>query len=397
MTDSLMSGGGGASGGRDGSGGGGMSGGRSGDSAYPIGFSPAFRVYVKDRLALTQAIGVQEPAPQVAIRRVEAYLGIDSIHTLTLSFVGEDCALFVRDNFEKRTPVRIEVGYLDEPASWQELFRGYALQAYPSGANPVTVDVECDSAMYRAREERGAGDNTDANQAEYIKSRLAQEHIGISVNIGEVKDTQADEGGSDGSDTGSLLEFINRWTEAHYVHWVDMMDDSLHLFYPGAKPDFLRPWREWALSVRRLDPADSDPAILVDWSPQLSIVESPRTIEGVWYDDREFTLENPAILKATNDNGIEDTTLQIGFISAPTMEAAQEIVNAAAADYYWASIMGAFAISAGLPILPFDEIRALNGPAGLEMYYDRPLEVYEVTHTIDEAGWRVSGRVRGAR
>ena len=44
MADSLMAGGGGTSGGRDGSGGGGVSGGRSGDGAYPIGFSPAFRV-----------------------------------------------------------------------------------------------------------------------------------------------------------------------------------------------------------------------------------------------------------------------------------------------------------------------------------------------------------------
>ena len=379
MVDSLLSGGGSPA---------------QATGEYTIGFSPAFRVYVDGRLALTQAIGQEEVAPQVAIRRVECYLGIDSIHTLTMTFVGEDCALFVRDNFAKRTPVKLAVGYLDKPGSWQELFSGYALQAYPSGTNPVSVDVECDSVMYKAREERGAGDNTDANQAVYIKNRLAA--LEIAVNIGDVNDVQADEGGSDGSDTGSLIEYINRWTQAHFVHWVDLMADELHLFYPGAKPTLLRPWREWSLSVRRVKQGDLDPPILADWSPQLSIVESPRTIEATWYDDRETTI-TPTTVTAINENGVEDSTLNIGFLSVATKEEAQAIVDAAAADYYWASIMGSFGVSAGLPILPFDEIVALNGPRGLEMYYDRPLEVYEVTHTIDEAGWRVSGRVRGAR
>lgn len=389
-------GGGGVSGGRSGpGGGGGVSGGRSG-SGYRLGFQPAFRVYADDKLLVTQRIEHNVVDQHVAIQRVEIFQGIDSVNTLTITFIGDDAAAFVRDNFKKRTPVRVEAGYLDIANSWTELFSGHALQAYPNGALPIRIDLECDSLIYQAREMRGSGDNTDPSQAEYIKNRLAavSEDYPLTVNIDGIGDPEADIGGAD---TGSLLEFMNSWCQENFVHWVDLMNGEIHLFYPGAKPDFIRPWRTWELSIRRVRTGDSGPPILTNWTPRMSFVESPETVEAVWYDRTNEDSIKEVVVTATNENGVPDSKLQLGFLDVKDQAAAQAVVDAAADDYYWASIMGGFSVAAGVPIILFDEIIARNGPPGLEGLYDRPMEVYEVTHTISEAGWVVEGKVRGGR
>lgn len=363
---------------------------------YRLGFQPAFRLYIDDRLVLNQRVG-RSRGLRVAVSAIEVFQGVDSIHTLTITFVGEDAAVFVREHLRKRTAVRVEVGYQDVADSWQEVFAGHALQAYPSSSLPVRVEVECDSLIYQAREAQGSADNTDANQALYIKNRLAtiSEDYPLSVNIEGVADPEADEGGTD---TGSLLEFLNKWAEDNYVHWVDLMNGEIHLYYPGAKPDFGgRPYRTWELSVRRVRPGDGAPPVLSTWSPRVSFVESPALIEAVWYDRTNPDRIQTVVVSAENPQGVPESKLQLGFLDVKSKDAAQAIVDAAADNYYWASMSGNFAVSAGLPITLFDEIVARNAPPGLEDYYDTPLEVYEVTHVLNDQGWTVSGKVWGSR
>src|SRR5690606_38529690 len=104
----------------------------------------------------------------------------------------------------------------------------------PTSTNPVTVEVEADSLMYQAREDRGAADTTEASQAGFIAERLRSQPTPINTNledIGEV-DTEVDQGGVH---EGSLLDFIQRWSQDNFVHWVDRMNGEVVFFYPGIK------------------------------------------------------------------------------------------------------------------------------------------------------------------
>lgn len=377
------------------------SGGSAGSASsgkYRVGFRPAWRLLLNGEVLATAAVerGASAKAIgyQAAIQRVECTLGLDIVNTATITVVGEEAAKMVKERIAKLTEVELEIGYADYPSDFQKVFRGYAVQAYPNGTNPVTVEVEFDSPVFQARESRESGDNTDPNQAEYIASRLSVLPNPLTANLGDVTDPQADEGGAS---SGSLLSFMQSWAKTNFVHWLDQMDGHVHFFYPGAKPQTFRPWRGWDLSVRRTKHGDENPPILNEWSPALSYVESPYTIRAVWYDDGDVTLANPEPVQAENLNGVPDSSLDLGFLSAKDKNSAQAIVDAAAENYYWSSIEGGFALSAGLPILPLDEITARNGPVGLEDLYDRPMEVVEVTHVLNEKGWSVRGTVRGGR
>lgn len=388
-------GGGGSSGGRAGAGGGGgSSGGRTdGSPSYPLGRRPMFRLTVDGKRLVTRAYG---PGAQrntsgfdAALQRVDIVLGIDQVHTLSITFVGEQSAKAVRDRFEKRTPIEVELGYEDHPNSFATMFRGEAVQAYPDGTNPVTVELEVDSLAYRAREYQAKGTGSDASQAEFIKSTLNT--IGLDANLDSVTDSQADPGGQT---EGSFLSFVNTWAKANFVHWLDKMDGGLHFFYPGAKPEIFRKFRTWTLSVRNL--GDDRPAILNQWSPQVNFVDAPAEISLAWYDDRSADIAQQ-VVTATNPNGVPDSKLDLGVVYVKDADAAQAIVDAAAANYYWQSIEGDFGLEAGVPILPLDELIAVNPPEGLEAYYDTPMEVVKVHHILDERGWLVSGTMRGGR
>jgi len=385
-TTGLLVGGGGSSGGRDLGGGG-----------YVLGFQPAFRVYVNGKRLMTQLRqgGVQAVRGyDAAIRRVEVNLGIDQVHMATITIIGEESAKLVGAEFEKTMPVRVEVGYEDRPSSFQEVFSGYIMQAYPAGTNPVAVDVECDSQMFQARETRTSATGTEAAQVLYIADTLLQQRFPISANVEDVAQGEADEGGE--SDN-NLLDYIQRWSKANFVHWLDQMNGEVHFFYPGAKPQLGREYRTWTLSTRRTQLGDTNPPILTTWTPRQSFVESPATIEATWVAPEEGLDLKSVVVSATNPMGVEGTSLHIGFLSTATQQDAQDIVDRAAGDYYWASIEGDFALLTGLPILPLDEIKALNPPPGLEDLYATPMEIVSVTHIIDESGWQTKGALRGGR
>lgn len=381
---------------RGGDSGGGREGGRAGGGEYRLGFRPGFKLTLNGEPLLTRAVknGVEAVGYHAAISRVECVLGIDQVNTLTITFVGEESALLVKEKFDKKMPVTVAFGYDDYPDDYQLILSGHALQARPQGTNPVEVDVEVDSLMYQAREDRNSGDNTDPNQAEYIANRLFMQEASITTNLGdEVTDVQTDEGGSnEGDSKTSLLDFIQRWSDANQVHWIDLMNGEVKFFYPGAKVDINRPWQTWRFSVRGGD----DPAVLTEWSPRTEFVDAPRTIVASYYDSNEIDLR-PKQVKATNPHGIEDTMVNLGLLIVKDHDAAQAIVDAAAEDYYWHTIRGGFALSAGVPVMPLDDIIALNGPPGLEEYYDRPFEVVRVRHVFDARGWRVNGEIRGGR
>lgn len=59
------------------------------------------------------------------------------------------------------------------------------------------------------------------------------------------------------------------------------------------------------------------------------------------------------------------------------------------------SITGTFALSVGLPILPFHTIIPRNGPLGLEDFYDKAFQVIKVHHIFDSRGWQTKGEIRG--
>lgn len=362
---------------------------------YPLGYRPGFWIYADDTLVASKAIG--GVGYDAAVSRVQVSLGIDQVNTLSITFTGEQAALLVRDKFPKRMNLRLEVGYDDQPGSRQTIFAGHALQAFPVGVNPVDVELESDSLMYQAREDRTAAAGTEDQTADYIKSRLHLQPTPLTANLeGEAPsadETQLDVGGAN---DGNLLDYIQKWTKDQFAHWIDRMNGEIKFFYPGAKVDLFRPWRTWHLSGRRVQSADKAPAILKEWSPRQSFVDSPSLITASWYQEDDPTIE-PQIVEATNTNGLEDMTLHLGPLFVKTREAAQAIVDAAAQNYYWAVIEGGFALSVGVPIVPLDDIVPLNPPPGLEEYYDRAFEVIKVTHTIDAAGWKVSGDIRGGR
>jgi len=365
---------------------------------HPLGFRPRFWLFVDgvEVKAVRQGRGaVTTPAGyHCAISRVEVTLGLDQVNTLSFVVTGEDSARFVKERFEKRMPVRIEVGYDDHPETRQALFDGHLLQATPAGVNPVEVDVEADSLMYQAREDRSTAATTDASRAAFIKTRLSEQPTSIKCNLEGVLEVEQDEGGAQGE--GSLLDFIQRWSRDNFVHWLDRMNGEVAFFYPGEKPTLYRPFRTWHLSGRRVRPDDTDPPILNTWSPKQSFVEAPFTITATYYLEDANNIE-PKVVTAENERGVPESSLHLGNFYVKNEAAAQAIVDAAAEFYYWHVIEGEFGISAGLPILPLDEVVAKNPPPGLEDYYDRPFEVVQVRHVLDHRGWTVRGKVRAGR
>lgn len=365
--------------------------------SLPLGFRPRAWLFVDGEEVVATRVGRGATTTPVgyrcAVSRVEVTLGIDQVNTLTLTLVGEEAAKLVKERFEKRMAVKVEVGYEDHPETRQAIFDGHLLQANPIGTNPVEVDVEGDSLMYQAREDRGAADTTDATHGAFIKARLAAQPTGIVTNLEGVEDPEQDEGGTH---EGSLLDFIQRWSQDNFVHWVDQMNGEVTFFYPGVKPIIYRPWRTWHLSARRLRADDPDPAILHEWSPKQSFVEAPETITAAYYAEDAGRIET-GFVTATNDRGQPETKLHLGNLYVKDEAAAQAIVDAAADYYYWHVIEGGFAINPGLPILPLDEVVARNPPPGLEDYYDAPFEVTQVKHVLDARGWRTSGRIRAPR
>jgi len=368
---------------------------------YALGFRPRAWLFVDGvELAATRARGATTTPVgyHCAISRVECVLGIDQVNTMTLTLVGEEAAKLVKERFAKRMPVKVEVGYEDRPETRFALFDGHLLQANPSGTNPVTVEVEGDSLMYQAREDRGAADTTDATHGEFIKSRLFAQDTPINTNLEGLEDAEVDEGGTHDAnqDRSSLLDFIQRWSRDNFVHWIDHMNGQVTFFYPGIKPMLYRPWRTWHVSPRKTKREDPDPAILTEWSPRQSFVEAPETITAVYYAEDESRITT-GVVEARNDRGQPDTTLHIGNLYVKDKPAAQAIVDAAAEYYYWHVIEGGFAMDVGLHILPLDELVAHNPPPGLEDYYGVPFEVTQVKHVLDVRGWRVSGRMRAPR
>lgn len=368
-----------------------------GRASVPLGFRPRFWLFVDGQELTTTREGrgatVTAVGYQAAISRVEVTLGIDQVNTLNLTIVGEEAAKLVKERFEKRMAVKVEVGYEDHPETRQAVFDGHLLLAKPIGTNPVEVDVMADSLMYQAREDRGAADTTDASHAAFIKSKLAAQPTPIQTNLDGVLDAEVDEGGTN---EGSLLDFIQRWSRDNFVHWIDHMTGKVTFFYPGTKPILYRPWLTWHLSVRRTSSDDPDPPILSEWSPAESYVEAPAEITAAYYREDDPTMQ-VGVVTATNDRGQPETTLHLGNLYVKDEAAAQAIVDAAAEYYYWHVIEGGFAVAAGLPILPLDEIVAHNPPPGLESLYDVPFEVTQVKHVLDARGWRVSGKVRAPR
>ena len=320
-------------------------------------------------------------------------LGIDIVHTADLIFIGEGAAKYVRKHFPRGMEVSVFAGYKDIQGSDTLLLKGNVMMARRVSLNPLRIAVEIDSPMWKAREDSRTMTGTEPTQADFITSVLSE--YSLTANFEGHEDSQADFGGDK---EGDFLAYLNKWAKANFIHWLDLMDGNVHFFYPGSKPSIRKDGlRRWELPIR--NGTIDNPAVLIEWSPESQYVDAPQTMTLAYYHPE---LEGEAgktwkILTEQNERGLPDTTLDLGHFNVASDAEAEAIIKRAADHYYWRSISGPFKIGAGVPVVPLDEITALNGYEGLEEDYDTPMEVTQVRHTLDARGWTVSGRFRAGR
>jgi len=191
-----------------------------------------------------------------------------------------------------------------------------------------------------------------------------------------------------------MLDYIIDYCEVNSLHFADLMDGNLVFFFPqdGRAQYFGQKNMDWVIPIAGIEGRKELGAIMRAWQPRENYVDTPSKITAAWAKPDQNN--SPERIEEAIDGGREDYTISLGLIRAGSVEEASAILKGFAGEYLWRSVTGEFGLSVGLPILPFDDIAATNGPPGLEEYYDT---FFRVTHShmiYDINGLRTQGVFR---
>lgn len=389
---------------------------------YEIGLRPYWRLKMDKQVVWENGIQTDErlgdglkPDDEfaeyaAAIGRLDVDIGVDQVNICTFDVYGREAALVTRELFERGREVEIEMGYRDTDEPPQRVFKGTVMRATPSAAYPAIISVEADSDAYKAREVMLQVTEADDAQTTFINEFQEAELLlptltdAIEEGVGQVADVG-------GVVTGYLLNQFQQWLADAGLHFLDVMQNNeIHVFYPTSVNDVFmfndkkRGNRIWELAMEGDNENPDIAAVLSSWMPTVDYVDAPHQITAAWYDVTSPDDKGDLVYFAVPETApeLEDgQSLRVWhagilghFVSA---DAAKKTLASLMETQNWLSATGTFELLAGLPILPLDTIKAVNGYPGLEGmgFYDEDYRVTRVKHVFDNRGWRVSGTVRG--
>ena len=331
------------------------------------------------------------------ISRADIEVGIDKIPTSTLYIEGKECAKFVIDTFKRGDTLEFRFAYDDvgEPFSAgsqdRTLFRGEIIQAFPPTGFPPAVQLQIDGASYRMRTLSAdtPSDIPEGDPGDYIIERLAEIELAGNFEAQVKNDPNVTQSLGD---EGKLIDYLNRWTQANGLHWLDTMENSIGVIFPNGRYTYFGGERKgWILPVQADPEDDAIAPILSVWDIRESYVDTPAKIVVPYLPRGKDVAE---MVERTVNDGRPETTYITPLMPFGGKDAADAYADALVQETLWRMVQGNFVASVGLPIMPFDEIAATRGFPGLENYYDVYFLVYRTQLTYDQRGFITRGEVR---
>ncbi len=329
--------------------------------------------------------------------RVDVKVGIDMVPTLTPTIKGWEAAKYLKENFNRQDEIEVKVSFEDvgepgEPLFERRIFAGQVLQATPSMLFPGQVELQIDAPMYKARELQTVAAAKGDGNSDHFRDSL--ERLGISTNFLAEESKPSQEGTKAEDPNQTLLDYINDWCEFNSMHYADLMDGNLVFFFPrdGRATYFGQKNMDWVIPIAGIQDRKELAAIMKVWNPRENYVDTPSKITAVWAKPDQ--LDSPKLIEKDIENGRKDYTISLGLLRAGSEPEAQNILKALVGEYLWRSVTGDFELAVGLPILPFDDIAATNGPPGLEEYYDTFFRVTYSHLTYELNGLSTRGAFR---